>query len=45
MIVPKEKPAEDEVAAPLLADEEEMEELTEEITGKAARFEDMDLEE
>ena len=41
----EEKPAENEVEVPLLADEEEMEELTEEITSKAARFEDMDLEE
>ena len=41
----EEKAAEDEVAAPLPVDEEEMEELTEEVASKAARFEDMDLEE
>ena len=41
----KETSAEDEAAVPLPADEDEMEELTEEITSKAARFEDMDLEE
>ena len=41
----EEKPDENEAAVPLPVDEEEMEELTEEITGKAARFEDMDLEE
>lgn len=41
----EEKAAENEAAAPLPVDEEEMEELTEEIASKAARFEDMDLEE
>ena len=41
----KEKSAEDAAAVPLPADEEDMEELTEEMTSKAARFEDMDLEE
>ena len=39
------KATENEIAMPLPAAEEEMEELTEEITSKAARFEDMDLEE
>ena len=39
------RPAENGIAVPLPAAEEEMEELTEEITSKAARFEDMDLEE
>lgn len=41
----KEKSAEDATAVPLPPDEEDMEELTEEMTSKAARFEDMDLEE
>jgi len=41
----KEEAAENEVAAPLPVDEEEMEELTEEVASKAVRFEDMDLEE
>ena len=39
------KPVEGEVPVPIVADQEEMEELTEEITSKAAIFEDMDLEE
>jgi len=41
----EEKPAENEIAVPLPADEEEMEKLTEEIGSEAARFEDMVLEE
>jgi len=41
----EERDAEDDVAVPLPADEEEMEELTEEMASKAARFEDMDLDE
>ena len=41
----KENVTEHEEAISLPADEEEMEELTEEVGNKAARFEDMDLEE
>ena len=41
----EENVAEHEEAVDLPADEEEMEALTEEVAGKAARFEDMDLEE
>ena len=41
----EENVTEHEEAISLPADEEEMEELTEEVESKAARFEDMDLEE
>ena len=41
----EENVAEHEEVISLPADEEEMEELTEEVASKAARFEDMDLEE
>lgn len=43
--VKEEKPVENEAAAYLPADEEEMEELKEGVASKAVTFEDMDLEE